>query len=113
MVMDYVSVDGVQYEINRADTFKLSSQMDRIEFEPEVLNYSMNDPYISVAMEGYDTRETVCLLSELDKFSYSQLKSQGINNKCPELEIGKNSANPCTNPNTIASEKVNLISPLY
>lgn len=74
MVMDYVSVDGVQYEINRADTFKLSSQMDRIEFEPEVLNYSMNDPYISIIMEGYDSKETVCLLSEVDKFTYSKLK---------------------------------------
>ena len=48
--------------------------MEKLVFEPEILNYSMNDPYISVAMEGYDTRETVCLLSELDKFSYSQLK---------------------------------------
>ena len=48
--------------------------MEKLVFEPEILNYSMNDPYISVAMEGYDTKETVCLQSELDKFSYSKLK---------------------------------------
>lgn len=75
MILDYVEVDGIRYEIDRVDTFKLSSQMDRIVFEPEVLNYSMNDPYVSVFMEGYDTEETVCLLSELDKVSYSKLKS--------------------------------------
>lgn len=74
MILDYVEVDGIKYEINRVDAFKLSSQMDRIVFEPEVLNYSMNDPYVSVFMEGYDTEETVCLLSELDKVSYSKLK---------------------------------------
>ena len=75
MILDYVEVDGIRYEIDRVDAFKLSSQMDRIVFEPEVLNYSMNDPYVSVFMEGYDTGETVCLLSELDKVSYSKLKS--------------------------------------
>ena len=74
MILDQVEVDGVTYEINRADTFRLSSQMDKIVFEPEVLNYSMNDPYVSYMLEGYDTKETVCLLSELGKMSYSDLK---------------------------------------
>ena len=75
MILDYVELDGIRYEIDRVDAFKLSSQMDRIVFEPEVLNYSMNDRYVSVFMEGYDTEENVCLLSELDKVSYSKLKS--------------------------------------
>lgn len=75
MVLDYVDVDGIKYEINRADTFKLSAQMGKIAFEPEILNYSMNDPYVSYFLEGYDTKETVCLLSELGKVSYSDLKS--------------------------------------
>lgn len=74
MILDQVEVDGVTYDINRADTFRLSSQMDKIVFEPEVLNYSMNDPYVSYMLEGYDTKETVCLLSELGKMSYSDLK---------------------------------------
>lgn len=73
MVLDYVEVDGVQYEINRVDTFNLSSSAEKIAFEPEVLNYSMDDPYVSIYMEGYDTKETVCLLSELDKLTYSNL----------------------------------------
>lgn len=75
MILDYVDVDGTKYEINRTDTFRLSSQMKKIVFEPEVLNYSMNDPYVSYFLEGYDTRETVCLLSELEKVAYSDLKS--------------------------------------
>lgn len=75
MILDHVEVDGAKYEINRADTFKLSSQMGKIVFEPEVLNYSMNDPYVSYFLEGYDTGETVCLLSELGKVEYADLKS--------------------------------------
>ena len=75
MILDHVEVDGAKYEINRADTFKLSSQMGKIVFEPEVLNYSMNDPYVSYFLEGYDTEETVCLLSELGKVEYADLKS--------------------------------------
>lgn len=34
----------------------------------------MNDPYVSYILEGYDKKETVCLLSELGKISYSDLK---------------------------------------
>lgn len=74
MVLDYIYVDGERHDINRVDTFHLTSQMDKIVLEPEVLNYSMNDPYVSVYMEGYDTKATVCLLSELDKLTYTKLK---------------------------------------
>ena len=49
--------------------------MNEITFEPEVLNYSMNDPNVSCFLDGYDTSPTVCLLSELGKVSYSGLPS--------------------------------------
>lgn len=75
MILDNVEVDGREYEINRTDTFRMSAQMNKIVFEPEVLNYSMNDPYVSYCLDGYDTDETVCLLSELGKVAYSGLKS--------------------------------------
>lgn len=74
MILDHINVDGEQYDINRVDTFTLTSQMDKIVLEPEVLNYSMNDPYISVYMKGYDTKESVYPLSELDKLTYQKLK---------------------------------------
>lgn len=74
MILDHVEVDGVDYEINRTDTFQLTTQMQQIVFEPEILDYSLNDPYVSYTLEGYDTKETVCLLSELDKITYADLK---------------------------------------
>ena len=74
MILDYIYVDGEKYDIDRVDTFRLSPQADTIVLEPEVLNYSMNDPYVSVYLEGYDTKASVCLLSELDKLTYQKLK---------------------------------------
>ena len=74
MVLDYAIVDGVKCAINRVDTLTLSAENEQLVFEPEVLNYSLDDPYISVYMIGYDKKEKVCLLSELDSVSYAKLK---------------------------------------
>lgn len=73
MVLNHIYVDGERYEINRVDTLKLSSQAETIVFEPEILNYSINDPYVSIYLEGYDSKEKVCLLSELNSFTYANL----------------------------------------
>ena len=74
MILDQVFVDGESMGINRSDTLVLSSQAEQLVFKPEVLNYSLNDPYVSVYLEGYDSNESICLLSELDKITYSKLK---------------------------------------
>lgn len=74
MILDHVEVDGERMEINRIDTLRLSAQAEQIVFAPEVLNYSMNDPYVSVMLDGADAKEKICLLSELDKFTYTNLK---------------------------------------
>ena len=73
MILTSVEVDGVKHEINRTDTLKLTSKASKIVFEPEVLNYSMNDPYVSYMLEGYDENPTMCLLSELGKITYVDL----------------------------------------
>ncbi len=75
MLLDYADVDGIKYDISRSDTLKISSGSSRITFEPEVLNYSVYDPYVSYYLEGYDSGENVCLLSEFSKVSYADLKS--------------------------------------
>lgn len=74
MILNYVEVDGKRMEINRVDTFKLAADAHQITFAPEVLNYSMNDPYVSVKLEGYDKSERICLLSELNQITYTNLK---------------------------------------
>ncbi len=75
ILLDSVDVDGTKYEISRSDVLKLSSTIEKITFEPEILNYSVYDPYISYYLEGYDSDETECLLSELGRITYTDLKS--------------------------------------
>ncbi len=75
MLLDSIRVDDTKYKISRSDVLKLPSDVSKITFEPEILNYSVYDPYISYYLEGYDSTETVCLLSEFGKITYTDLKS--------------------------------------
>lgn len=74
MILDYVLVDGSRMNINRSDTLQLSSEVNQIVFEPEVLNYSLKDPYVSVYLEGYDKEKKVFRLSQLEKLTYTNLR---------------------------------------
>lgn len=74
LLLDYVNIDGADYKMSRSTVLELSADMARITFEPEILNYSIYDPYISYWLEGYESDDSVCLLSELGSFSYTDLK---------------------------------------
>lgn len=74
MILNSVKVDGKSMEINRVDPFQLSADAHQITFSPEVLNYSMDDPYVRVKLEGCDKSERVCRLSELNSITYTNLK---------------------------------------
>jgi len=74
MIMDRVKVDGIYHEISRTAPLTVPSDTVRIEFEPEILNYSLNDPYVSFYLEGQDTEEKTSLLSEMESITYSNLK---------------------------------------
>ncbi len=75
ILLDSIDADGVKYKISRSDALKLSSEIEKITFEPEILNYSVYDPYISYYLEGYDSSETECLLSEFGRITYMDLES--------------------------------------
>lgn len=74
MILDSVLIDGEKHEINRSDVLKIDADAQKLVFSPEVLNYSMNDPYVSYYLVGHDKKETVCLLSELEDIVYTNLK---------------------------------------
>lgn len=75
MIMNYVEIDGEKVAIDRIDTLKMSADSRQITFAPEILNYSVKDPYISVKLEGHDTKRRTCLLSEFNKITYTDLKT--------------------------------------
>ena len=74
MLMNTVMVDGKAMEIDRVDALALSAESRQITFAPEVLNYSLNDPFVRVQLHGYDPSPLVCRLSELLPLTYTNLK---------------------------------------
>lgn len=73
MMVKSVKVDGVTQDIDNNETVKIERGASSIEIVPEVLNYSINDPYVSVYLEGYQDTPTVMLQSELTSVVYENL----------------------------------------
>jgi len=74
MILNTVRIDGMDYEISRSKTLNISADAKDITFSPVILNYSLNDPYISYCLYGVDSDEKVVLLSELNDITYSNIK---------------------------------------
>ena len=55
------------------DPIHIATGASRIDFFPEVINYTVNDPYVSVWLEGFEESPQVMLQSELSDISYTNL----------------------------------------
>lgn len=73
MLLKSVLVDGVSYEVERGEPIHIPSGASRIDFLPEIVNYSINNPYVSVWLEGFDENPQILLQSELSELSYTNL----------------------------------------
>ena len=70
-----IIVDGKRHIVQKDVPFVIDEDADSIEIVPEVINYSINNPYISLFLEGVDERPVVMLQSELTNVIYSNLNS--------------------------------------
>ncbi len=73
MLMKSVRVDGVTYSIENGEPIQLARGAARVDFMPEIVNFSVNNPYVSVWLEGFDENPTVMLQSDLAEVSYTNL----------------------------------------
>lgn len=73
MLVNSIRVDGTAYPVERGQTTYLPSGSERIEIVPEVINYSLNMPYVSVYLEGYDAEPKIMQQSELSNLVYTNL----------------------------------------
>lgn len=90
MILNSINVDGVYYDIDRSASATIPSNAKKIVIEPEILNYSLNDPYISYRLMGFENTDKVMLLSELDSVTYSNLKPGTYTFKISVLDGKKN-----------------------
>lgn len=73
MMVDYVDSDNNSYSLSEDKVTEIPKDITRITIHPELLNYTLNDPYICYYLEGVDEKEYVVQQSMLDDIVYSNL----------------------------------------
>ncbi len=75
MLVTSVKLDGTAYPVERGETFEIARDVGRIEIFPEVINYTIEDPYVSYYLEGFDDEPTIVSQSALTSVTYTNLPS--------------------------------------
>ena len=75
MQLKSVIIDGKRHIVQKDIPFVIQSDADTVELIPEIINYSINTPYISLYFEGIDEKPAVMLQSELQSSVYMNLKA--------------------------------------
>ena len=75
MMVTNVNLDSVPYIIERSEPLIIGRNISKIEIFPEVINYTVLDPFVSFWLEGFDFSETVIPQSELSSVVYTNLPS--------------------------------------
>jgi putative nucleotidyltransferase with HDIG domain len=71
--MKSVKVDGEALRVKRGEELYIDSKAQMIEMFPEIINYSVNTPYVSIYLEGYDTEPRIILQSDLINIIYTNI----------------------------------------
>jgi energy-coupling factor transport system substrate-specific component len=73
MQLDSIKLDDVSYKVQDGAIFEISRDTQKIEIFPEVVNYTIEDPYVSYYLEGFDSAPNIVLQSELVSAVYTNL----------------------------------------
>ena len=75
MQLKSVLIDGRRHIVQKDIPFIISAETTTVEILPEIINYSLNTPYVSMFFEGVDDKPSVMLQNELTSKIYTNLKS--------------------------------------
>ena len=70
-----ILVDGKRHIVQKDSPFVISAASEKVEILPEIINFSINNPCISLYMEGVDEKPEIMLQSELSSLTYTNLKA--------------------------------------
>ncbi|MCR5282266.1 MAG: HD domain-containing protein [Lachnospiraceae bacterium] len=73
MLVSSVKQDGVHYPVTRGEQIKVNTDTTRLEIFPEVINYTLEDPYVMYWMEGMDDKINTVLQSDMTSVTYTNL----------------------------------------
>ncbi len=75
MTVKEVTLNYVPYSIERGVPLNIGKDINRIEFVPEIINYTIENPYISYYLEGFDEQPHACQLNNLSGVVYTNLEA--------------------------------------
>ena len=73
MKVSSISLDGTEYHLERGVPFSITQDARRMDITPEIVSYTLDDPYVSYQLEGYDAKATRVRKSELGVISYTNI----------------------------------------
>lgn len=75
MQLKSVLIDGKRHIVQKDIPFAVPSESETLEIVPEIINYSINNPYVSVYLEGIDEKPTIMLQSEVSSTVYTHIEA--------------------------------------
>ncbi len=73
MQLAAVRLDGNQVPIDRKGIITIGQGISRVELDPEILNYTIQEPNVGYYLEGYDTQWTIVPQNSLNNIIYVNL----------------------------------------
>ncbi len=70
-----VWIDGTSYSLENGSTFSLPRDTGKLTIRPEIINFSVRNPYVRYRMDGLDEDYTEVPMSELSEITYTGLNS--------------------------------------
>jgi energy-coupling factor transport system substrate-specific component len=75
ILLESLKADDEEYSMTRGEKTEITKDVKRIVMKPIVFNYSINDPYVSYYLEGFDEQPIVVKQSSLGEIVYTNLPS--------------------------------------
>lgn len=75
MKLKNIEIDDVVRSIERDDTFYIPRDAEAVVFQPEIINYTLEDPDVSYRLYDVDQSDVVLPLSELSDIRYTSIPS--------------------------------------
>lgn len=73
MQLASVWLDGVLQPIDRRGIITVGQGVERVELGPEILNYTIQEPYVGYLLEGFDSQWTIVPQNNLNNIIYVNL----------------------------------------
>ena len=83
-------LDGAEVPVERGSPIAVGRDTARVELFPELISYSLEDPYVSIRLLGFEAEETVVRRSELGSVVYTNLPSGSYTLRMAVLDNDRN-----------------------